>query len=253
MNQLIHRLGTNQRLELHSSVSTFRAIIITSTFGVRSHHYHFSMSVFRAILVTFSVSTFRAITTSQFGFPSHRYHFSVSVFKAIISFGVQRHHFSVSTFRVIVYLYFGVQSHVLLRLAFRAIFLFGIRIHFFHSMFRATTYRSFRRSEPHLHFVFRTIYLFIIIIIIIIIFQCFESRFQFDTQSPHVYLSFDSSPFSSFLAFRAIGYTPPGFLSHFFSLILMFRATVIFDVCRHYHIFSLVWRSEPFFIPIRSF
>ena len=144
---------------------------------------------------------------------------------------------------------------------------FDVKSHIFVSAFRATL--SVRRSEPyfisfgvHSHIfvsAFRAItclrlgvqsHTFILGLqsrIFILVFRAFICS-QFDTQNPHVYLSFGPSPFSSIMAFRAIGHTHSGlFLSHFFSLVLAFRAVFHTHSCILSHFFSQSRRSEPLF------
>ena len=171
--------------------STFRAIICLLlrvqshilSFSIQSHHRS-SVLAFRChVFVRRSKPCFALFGVQSHYSPSiqcseplHIIRFDVqshvllrSTFRAISSFGVQSHYI----------IHFGVQSHVLLRSAFRATSSVGIQIHIF-----------IWRSEPHLHSVFRAIICFL--------FKVQSCGFQFDTQSPHVYLSFDPSPFSPF-------------------------------------------------------
>ena len=166
------------------------------------------------------ILVFRAITHLRVDIQSHylsRFRRSEPCF---VSFGIQSHVLLCSAFRVTSSI--GVQSHIFIRRSeplhhsFRHLepcfALFGVQSHIFVlafraitsfiSVIRAITY-SFRHSRS-LHHLFRSS----------------GPHFQFDTQSPRAYLSFDLSPFSSILAFRAIVHTHSGILSHLFSLVL---------------------------------
>ena len=166
-------------------VSVFRAII-TSSFGVQSHHS--SVSMFRAILVVFSVSAFRAIITPQFDVQSHilvrrskplhhSFRRSEPCFASFdfqspcpLRFGVRSHCISfVSASRAMFcfvwlseplstsiwsseplhIIRFNIQSHVLLRSASKASSSSDIQVHIF-----------IWRSKPHPHSVFRAIICF---------------------------------------------------------------------------------------------
>ena len=89
------------------------------------------------------------------------------------------------------YLFFVRRSEPRLRSASRAITL-SI------SVFKAITYLCFNIQSHYLSSIWRS-----------------EPHSQFDTQSPHVYLSLDPSPFSSILAFRAIRHTSSGLFESF--------------------------------------
>nr|CAN83449.1 hypothetical protein VITISV_021465 [Vitis vinifera] len=173
----------------HTSVSVFRVIIITSSFGVRSHRYHFSVLEFRAILITFSVLAFRAITVA-FSVSAFRCHHRIfvrrsepsshirSAFRAIIitsqcrrsepsssyfqfrhsepsriSIGVQSHHhiFAQHSEPSLSLLSVGVQSHP------HHIFSFDIQSHHASvSVFRAIIITSsFGVQSPQSHSRFR--------------------------------------------------------------------------------------------------
>ena len=144
-------------------------------------------------------------------------------------------------FRAIAYFRFGIQSRVL--------FLFGVQSNIFvwrseplltfESVFRATTYRSFRRSEPSLFSI------------------GVQSHphhiFSFGIQSHYRHVSrFRRSEPSSHLcsAFRAIVITSQYRCSEPSSSHFWFQRSepslslLDFDVQSHYH--SSVWRSESY-------
>ena len=241
-----------QRSEPHLR-STFRA---TSSFGVQSHHHFLvwrseSHSQFRhSEPSSIFYLAFKAAWSSWYSEPLLIIHFGLQshhlssfrrsepllifylAFRAawsswysepllIIHFGLQSHHLSLfrcSEPLLIFYLAFRAAwssrySESLLIFIRRSKPLhnsfrhsepyfvsFGVQSHIFVSTFRSITssfwhsgslHNLFRHSGPH---------------------------FQFDTQSPHAYLSFDLSPFSSILAFKAIVHTHSCILSHHLSM-----------------------------------
>uniref|UniRef100_F6I6Q8 Uncharacterized protein n=1 Tax=Vitis vinifera TaxID=29760 RepID=F6I6Q8_VITVI len=197
-----------------SSISTIRAII-TSSFGIQSHRYHFSVLAFRAIItVAFSVSVIRAITISSLMFRAIiAFQFWRSEPSLLFSFGAQSlhyfqfsiqslHHFSVWRSEPSSLFSFGVQSHHHFSvLAFRAITIFSLA-------FRAIIAFQFWRSKPSPLFSFGV--------------QSHHYHFQFDVHS-HIHQYQHSEP-SSLLS-------------------LMFRVTL--PVLAFRAIITSVWRLQP--------
>ncbi|WJZ87834.1 hypothetical protein VitviT2T_007184 [Vitis vinifera] len=235
-------------------VLAFRAII-TYSFDIQSHHYHFSVSVFRAILIASSISAFRAIITSQFGVQSHHrsqfWHskpssFSILAFRAIIASQFWRSEpslFSVWGSEPSSLISFGVQSHHRFSvLAFRAV------ITIFSLVFRAVITSQFWRSEPSLfsvwgsepsslisfgvqsHHRFSVLAFRAVITIFSLVFRAVITS-QFWRSEPSLFSVWCSKPSSLLsLAFRAIIVLSFGVQSHHRFSVLAFRAITIFSL-----------------------
>ena len=196
------------------------------SFDVQSHHYRFSVSAFRAII------------TRQF-----------DVQGRILGFGIQSHHcFSVrcsaplhlcSAFSSITLSFRSLEPCFvptrhsrplpILASAFRVIFYFiWCSDPHFHLAFKATSSFSVQSHYLFLLLEFR---------VVVLVRHSESPGLSFTRRITIPLLSGVQSHWTcSFRPFES-----------FIFLVLTFRATVLFDVCRPYHIFLLVWHSKPFF------